>query len=104
MTSARIHLLRIENLMKRALFVCVFVLGMVSLGSAQNTTYFPHVVDGPHGGAIVWKTSIFLTNPAAAGSGSATVTVAFTQQNSANTATSASGSGSPFNIAWVDQN
>ena len=99
------HLLPIlMNFTKRALLVCVLLLGVVSICSAQNTIYFPHVVDGPHGGSIVWKTSIFLTNPAAAGSGSTTVTVAFTQQNSANTATSASGAGSPFNIAWADQN
>jgi hypothetical protein len=85
--------------MKRVLSVCLFVLATATISSAQTTLYFPHVVNGLLSGANVWKTSIFLTNPAAAGTANATVTITFTQQNATLT-----GAGSAFNIALVDQN
>ena len=86
--------------MKRALSVCLFVLATAVISSAQSTTlYFPHVVNGLLSGSNVWKTSIFLTNPAAANASNATVTITFTQQNA-----TLSGAGSAFPIALVDQN
>src|SRR5262245_57751945 len=64
--------------MKRAVWVCLWILSATLICSAQQTFYFPHISDGIIGGTK-WKTTIFLTNPAAAGT--VTGTIEFTKDN-----------------------
>src|SRR5215831_325973 len=66
--------------MKRFLFLCVFMIGSAVASFGQNTFYFAHVVNGNAGG--VWKTTIFLTNPAATNTSTAAGTITLTQDNS----------------------
>jgi len=79
--------------MKRSLLICVFILFVATTSFGQTTFYFPHVVNG--GG---WKTSIFLTNPAAVGSANASATITFTQQNATLTA-----GGTPMPVNFADE-
>jgi hypothetical protein len=84
--------------MKRALLSLLWILGVTSICSAQNTFYYPHIANGVLGGSTVWKTTIFLTNPAS--SGTATGTITFTRDNAI-----AGGAGAPFStISFVDEN
>src|SRR5438093_2060725 len=82
--------------MKRIPLTVFWVLAVTVICSAQTTFYYPHVANGVLG-ANIWKTTIFLTNPAASGTASGTIT--FTKD------TSVLGSaGSVFSsIAFVDQ-
>src|SRR5262249_24937679 len=82
--------------MKRVLLVCFWVLTVTVISSGQ-TLYFPHVANGVLGGAI-WKTTIFLTNPAAAGSPVASGSITFFKDTS-----NINAAGTPFNIAVVDE-
>ena len=84
--------------MKRILLVLFWILTAALVCSAQTTFYFPHVANGVQGGAAVWRTTIFLTNPAASGGATASGTITLTQDN----ATGGS-AGSPFNIAFKDE-
>jgi hypothetical protein len=78
-------------MMKRFLFVPLFVLSGVLVCSAQQTTfYFPHIADGNDGSGI-WKTTIFISNPAAAGSPAVSGSVTLTTSQ-----------GGPLNIVFVD--
>src|SRR4029078_4923726 len=62
----------------------------------QTTFYYPHVANGVLG-ANIWKTTIFLTNPAATGTASGTITL--TRDNS-----TAGGAGAVFTtIAFTDE-
>lgn len=74
----------------RAIGVAALLLALQAVGTAQTTFYFPQIADGTFGGGF-FTTTIFVTNPASAGS--ANVTLTFT--------TSAGG---PFNVAFVDSN
>jgi hypothetical protein len=65
--------------MKRLLLIPIWTLTTAALASAQSSFFYPHVVNGTLG-AVSWKTTIFLTNPAS--SGSATGAITFTQDNS----------------------
>jgi hypothetical protein len=64
--------------MKRALWVCLWILCTTLVCSAQTTFYFPHIADGILGGTK-WKTTILLTNSASSGTASGTIT--FTKDN-----------------------
>jgi len=66
-----------------------FVISAVCI--AQTTFYFPQVANGVQGGGLSWKTTIFITNPAAAGSNTASGTITFTTS-----------SGTAFNLSFVD--
>lgn len=82
--------------MKRIPLTIFWVLALTLICSAQTTFYYPHVANGVLG-ANIWKTTIFLTNPAASGTASGTVAFA---QDSANL----SAAGSVFSgISFVDQ-
>ncbi len=72
--------------MKRVLWILIWILTATVLCSAQTIFYFPQVADG--GG---WKTTIFITNPAAANANLSNVTITFTKSN-----------GTAFNVAFVD--
>src|SRR5262245_65786166 len=82
--------------MKRVLLVSVLILFTASLSFGQNTFYFAHVVNGNAGG--VWKTTIFLTNPAAAGSAAVSGSVTLTRENSV-----LSGLGTGMSVSFVDE-
>ena len=83
--------------MKRIPLIVFLILTATTVCSAQTTFFYPHVANGVLG-ANIWKTTIFLTNPAAAGTASGTIT--FTKDNSTSGA-----AGSVFsNIAFTDQN
>lgn len=81
--------------MKRVLWTLIWILTATVVCSAQTTFYYPHVVNGVLG-TSVWKTTIFLTNPASSGTASGTIT--FTQDNS-----DIGAAGSPFTISFTDQ-
>lgn len=90
--------------MKRVPLVLFWILTATIVCSAQTTFYYPHVANGVLGGTI-WKTTIFLTNPALSGTASGTIT--FTKDNcpggncaGANPALA----GSAFAISFLDQN
>jgi hypothetical protein len=72
--------------MRRAFLVPAILFLSAVVCSAQTTFYFPQVADG--GG---WKTTIFITNPAAANTSLANVTITFTKSN-----------GTAFNVPFVD--
>jgi hypothetical protein len=60
--------------------------------------YYPHVANGVLGGSTVWKTTIFLTNPASSGTASGSIT--FTKDNP-----TFGSAGSAFtSISFVDEN
>jgi hypothetical protein len=81
--------------MKRVCLIAFWILSATLICSAQTTFYYPHVADGVLGGNI-WKTTIFLTNPAAA---TASGTITFRRD----TAT-LSAAGSIFStISFIDQ-
>jgi hypothetical protein len=83
--------------MKRVLLVSTWVLTAACIASAQTTFYYPHVANGVLGGGV-WKTTIFLTNPASSGVASGTITL--TADNA-----SLGAAGSAFTaIAFTDQN
>src|SRR5262245_35915627 len=83
--------------MKRVLLVSVLILFTASLSFGQNTFYFAHVVNGNAGG--VWKTTIFLTNPAAAGSAAVSGSVTLTKQDDTNLG----GLGTAMSVNFVDE-
>ena len=78
--------------MRRALLVTFFLFAGALTATAQTTFYFPQIADGVQGGGISWKTTIFLTNPAAAGSGAVSGSVVFTNAN-----------GLPLQISFVNE-
>jgi len=82
--------------MKRIPLILFWILTATLVCSAQTTFYYPHVADGVQSGGTSWKTTIFLTNPAASGTASGTIT--FTQENS-----TVGGAGSAFNLSFTDQ-
>src|SRR2546426_7420576 len=75
--------------MKRVFLTLFWILTATALCSAQTTFYFPQIADGIQGGGFSWKTTLFITNPAAAGTAATTVQIEFT--------TSA---GAAFNISF----
>jgi hypothetical protein len=77
--------------MKRFISVVFCVLTATVLASAQTTGYFPQIADGVQGGGVTWKTTIYVTNPAPAGTSPAAVNITFTAST-----------GAPFNISFVD--
>ena len=81
--------------MKRVILTLVWICTATIMASAQTSFFYPHVVNGALG-AIVWKTTIILTNPASSGTASGAIT--FTQDNS-NSLVSA---GSSWPIALMD--
>jgi hypothetical protein len=82
--------------MRRVFLTLLVVFSVARASFGQNTTfYYPHVADGILG-STVWKTTIFLTNPAA--SGTASGSISFMQDN-ANPALA----GSPLNISFKDE-
>src|SRR5919201_1821229 len=83
--------------MKRIPLIVFWVLAATVICSAQTTFYYPHVANGVLG-ANIWKTTIFLTNPAASGTASGTIT--FSQENTANLGAAGSVFGG---ITFVDQ-
>jgi hypothetical protein len=83
--------------MKRFFFLCVFMIGTAVASFGQNTFYFAHVVNGNAGG--VWKTTIFLTNPAAVNTQTASGSITLTAAASTTLA-----AGTPMNINFVDAN
>jgi len=86
--------------MKRAFWTLLWILTATIICSAQTTFYFPHVTNGVLGGTI-WKTTIFLTNPAATGTASGTITF---QKDSGGDNAGLSTAGTAFTtIAFVDQ-
>ena len=83
--------------MTRVSLIVFWILTATLVCSAQTTFYYPHIANGAQPGVAIWKTTIFLTNPAASGTASGTITV--TKENS-----SIGSAGSPFSdIAFVDQ-
>src|SRR5690242_7070877 len=82
--------------MKRVLLVSVLILFTASLSFGQNTFYFAHVVNGNAGG--VWKTTIVLTNPAAAGSPAVSGSVTLTKDDS-----NLSALGTAMNVNFIDE-
>src|SRR5688572_14555581 len=62
--------------MNRVLLAFLWIIGAAAICAAQSTIYYPHIVNGALGGHN-FKTTIFLTNPAANGGGAVSGTVAF---------------------------
>lgn len=85
--------------MKRFLVLCAFMIGSAVASFGQNTFYFPQIVNGPAGG--IWKTTIFLTNPAAAGTSTASGSITLTQDTGG---TNLNGAGAPMAIGFVNGN
>src|SRR5688572_29708190 len=84
--------------MKRILLSLVWILTASLICSAQTTFYYPHIANGVLGGSTVWKTTIFLTNPASSGTASGTIT--FTRDNA-----NSGAAGSLFTtINFIDEN
>jgi hypothetical protein len=83
--------------MKRALLICFWILTATVVCSAQGTFYFPHIADGVLVSNI-WRTTVFLTNPVAAGGATASGTITLTHD-----AVLGSTAGSPFNITFTDE-
>src|SRR5688572_21396031 len=77
--------------MKRALLLASLILATAFPSFAQTTFYYPQVADGVLGG-IVWRTTIFITNPAASGTGLATGSITFTKSD-----------GTTFNLSFVNE-
>ena len=77
--------------MKRVLLTLTWILAATVICSAQTTFYFPQIADGIQVDGITWKTTIFITNPAAAGSPAANGAIAFTKSN-----------GFPFTLSFID--
>jgi len=86
--------------MKNASLAFVFILVMATVGFGQTTFYYPHVANGVLGGNTIWKTTIFLTNPAAIGTATASGSITFMQDNP-NDSTAA---GTAFTISFTDEN
>jgi len=87
--------------MKRVLLIGLCILSTAVICSAQTTQYFPQVANGVLGippAATVWKTSLFLTNPAASGTASGTITFM-----KANVDTPTGASTAFTEIAFIDQ-
>jgi hypothetical protein len=84
-------------MMKRLILVACWILISAIVASAQTTFYFPHLANGVLGGAI-WKTTIFLTNPAGTGGATASGTITFNQDNS-----NLGGAGTPFAVTFTDE-
>jgi len=80
--------------MKNGIFAFVLVLLAAVVGFGQTTFYFPHIANGAG-----WKTTIFLTNPAAIGTATASGSITFWRDNP-NDPTSA---GTPYTISFVDE-
>jgi hypothetical protein len=90
--------------MKRILLILFWILTATLVCSAQTTFIFPQVANGVLG-ANIWKTSIFLLNPAASGTVSGTIT--FTQDNCPGgdcTGADPAMAGAPFAISFTDEN
>src|SRR5215471_10917991 len=81
--------------MKRIIGIGCWLFAFASISSAQTTFYYPHILNGV-AGSVLWKTTIFLTNPA--GSGSASGTITFTQDNA-----TIGLAGSPWNVSFTDE-
>jgi hypothetical protein len=61
--------------MKRMFLVTCWIFAFAIISSAQSATFFfPHIANGVLG-TTVWKTTIFLTNPAVSGTAFGTITV-----------------------------
>jgi hypothetical protein len=84
--------------MKRMFLVTCWIFAFAIISSAQSTTfYFPHIANGVLGSPpVVWKTTIFLTNPAASGTAFGSITI---QQDNANIGLA----GSASSITFVDE-
>jgi hypothetical protein len=78
--------------MKRIIFCVVWILATCVFCSAQNTLYFPQVVDGFSTDGSGWVTAIAITNTAAPGSASASGSITLTQDN-----------GTPWNVSFADE-
>ncbi len=78
--------------MKRTLLILIWVFSASLGASAQTTFYFPQIADGTFTGGF-WKTTIFITNPAATGASLASGSITFTKSD-----------GTVFNVAFVDSN
>jgi len=84
--------------MKRVVLILVWFVTATVVCSAQTTTfYYPHITNGVLGG-VTWKTTIFITNPAAIGTGLASGSVTLMQDNPV-----LSGTGTAFNISFTDE-
>src|SRR6185436_7631988 len=84
--------------MKRTCIALVFILSVAATSFGQTTFYFPHVANGVLGGSV-WKTTIFLTNPAASGGATASGSITFMRENA-----DPAQAGSAFAISFVDEN
>jgi hypothetical protein len=83
--------------MKRVVLLLVWILTATVICSAQTTFYYPHIVNGVLGN-VVWKTTIFLTNPSPTGTALASGSVTFTRDNPV-----LSGAGSALNLSFTDE-
>jgi hypothetical protein len=82
--------------MKRVCAVVFWMLAATLVCSAQSTFYFPHIANGILSPIDVWRTTILLTNPAAAGTAVGTIT--FTKETESGSA------GTRFNdIVFIDE-
>ena len=81
--------------MKRVVLSILLILTISAVCSAQTTFYYPHVANGVLGNTV-WKTTIFLTNPASSGTASGTIT--FSRDGATPEA-----AGTEFPIAFVDE-
>ncbi len=59
--------------MKRLSLSVMLILSVAAIGYGQTTFYFPQVANGLQGGVVKWRTTIFITNPAASGTASGTI-------------------------------
>ena len=79
--------------MRNALFAALFTLAGALTASAQNRIiYFPQIADGVQGGGFFWKTTIYITNPAPAGSAPVSGSISIVAPN-----------GAPLPIAFVNE-
>jgi len=69
--------------MKRVVWTLFWILTATVICSAQSTFYFPQIADGVQGGGVTWKTTVFITNPAAVGTASTAVQIDFTTSTGA---------------------
>lgn len=76
--------------MKRVLLTLVWILTATVVCSAQKTFYFPQIADGIQTDGVSWKTTLFITNTAAANASNGDVTITFTTSQ-----------GAPFGIAFT---
>src|SRR6266516_4613841 len=83
--------------MKSVVLILLWIVTATVICSAHTMFYYPHIANGVLGG-VIWKTTIFVTNPAAMGTGLASGSITFMRDNPV-----LSEAGTPLNLTFTDE-